>query len=129
MSLMKKKDLGARGEQLAVGKLENEGYRIRDRNWRVLEGELDIVAEDGNTIVFVEVKARTSKRFGLPEEALTRKKRLRLIKAALAYLDAHQIFETNWRFDFIAIEWSSRGELRRIEHFVDVIQAEPGEFI
>jgi putative endonuclease len=126
---MRKKELGARGEQLAVEKLENEGYHIRDRNWRIIEGELDIVAEDGDTIVFIEVKARTSRRFGLPEEALTKKKRQRLIKAALAYLDAHQIFEANWRFDFIAIEWSSRGDLTRLEHFVDVIQADPGEFI
>jgi putative endonuclease len=126
---MRKKELGARGESLAVEKLENKGYHIRDRNWRVLEGELDIVAEDGDTIVFVEVKARTSRRFGLPEEALTKRKRQRLIKAALAYLDTHQIFNTNWRFDFVAIEWSSRGDLKRIEHFVDVIQADPGEFI
>jgi putative endonuclease len=129
LSLMRKKELGARGETLAVEKLEKKGYHIRDRNWRILEGELDIVAEDGDTIVFIEVKARTSRRFGLPEEGLTRKKRQRLIKAALAYLDAHQIFEANWRFDFIAIEWSSRGDLKRIEHFVDVIQADPGEFI
>jgi putative endonuclease len=126
---MRRKELGARGESLAVEKLKTEGYHIRDRNWRILEGELDIVAEDGDTIVFVEVKARTSRRFGLPEEALTKKKRQRLIKAALTYLDTHQIFEANWRFDFIAIEWSSRGDLRRIEHFVDVIQADPGEFI
>jgi putative endonuclease len=126
---MRRKELGARGESLAVEKLKTEGYHIRDRNWRIIEGELDIVAEDGDTIVFVEVKARTSRRFGLPEEALTKKKRQRLIKAALTYLDTHQIFEANWRFDFIAIEWSSRGDLRRIEHFVDVIQADPGEFI
>lgn len=125
---MKKEEVGARGESLAVQKLKEGGYHIRDRNWRTLEGELDIVAEEGDTIVFIEVKARTSRRFGWPEEALTKKKRQRLIKAALAYLDAYQIAEANWRFDFFAIEWSSEGDLMRMEHLIDVIQAEPGEF-
>jgi putative endonuclease len=125
---MKRKELGDRGESLAVDELKAMGYHIRDRNWRTLEGELDIVAEDGDTIVFVEVKARTSRRFGLPEEAITKKKRQSLIKAALAYLDANLIHEANWRFDFIAIEWSWEGELTRMEHLVDVIQANPGEF-
>jgi putative endonuclease len=125
---MKRKEVGARGESFAVQKLEERGYHIRDRNWRTLEGELDIVAEEGDTIVFIEVKARTSRRFGWPEEALTKKKRQRLIKAALAYLDAYQIVETNWRFDFFAIEWSPEGDLVRMEHLIDVIQADPGEF-
>jgi putative endonuclease len=126
---MRRKVLGEKGESLAVSRLEAKGYQILDRNWRTREGELDIVAKDGDTIVFVEVKARTSRRFGLPEEALTRKKRHHLIKAALAYLDANQIDNTNWRFDFIAIEWSKNGELTRMEHLIDVIQANPGEFI
>jgi putative endonuclease len=125
---MKRKELGVWGETLAVQRLEMEGYRIRDRNWRTREGELDIVAQEEDTIVFVEVKARTGRTFGLPEEALTKKKRERLIKTALAYLDAHQLVETNWRFDFFAIEGSSSGELLRMEHLVDVIQANPGEF-
>jgi putative endonuclease len=125
---MNRKELGEWGETLAVQKLETEGYRIRDRNWRTREGELDVVAQKGDTIVFVEVKARTNRNFGLPEEALTKKKRERLIKTALAYLDAHQIVEADWRFDFFAIEWSTSGRLSRMEHLVDVIQADPGEF-
>ena len=125
---MKKKDFGELAESLAAQKLEAQGYRIRDRNWRTIEGELDIVAQEDDTIVFVEVKARRSRQFGLPEEALTRKKRGRLIKAALAYLELYKIQEVNWRFDLIAIECSSRGELMRFEHLVDVIEADPGEF-
>jgi putative endonuclease len=125
---MKRKELGDWGETLAVQKLETEGYRIRDRNWRTREGELDIVAQEEDTIVFVEVKARTGRTFGLPEEAMTKRKRERLLKTALAYLDVHQIIEANWRFDFFAIEWTSNGELLRMEHLIDVIQANPGEF-
>ena len=126
---MKRKELGKRGELLAVQNLAAKGYQIKARNWRTIEGELDIVAEQGDTIVFVEVKARTSNRYGSPEEAITKKKRENLIKTALAYLDANQIFESNWRFDLITIEWSYQGELLRIEHHLDVIQANPGEFL
>jgi putative endonuclease len=126
---VRKTDLGDLGESLAAERLEAQGYRIRERNWRTLEGELDIIAQENDTIVFVEVKARRSRRFGFPEEALTKKKRGRLIKAALAYLDLHQIQETNWRFDLIAIEWSSMGDLIRFDHLEDVIEAEPGEFL
>jgi putative endonuclease len=124
-----RKALGVLGETLAARKLEEKGFRIRERNWRTLEGEVDIVAQAQDTIVFVEVKARKSNLFGLPEEAITRKKRNRLLKAALAYLDAHDLQDASWRFDLVAVEWSSRGELIRIEHFVDIIEADPGEFI
>ena len=126
---MRLKELGKLGESFAAQKLEAQGYRIKDRNWRTAEGEVDIIAEEGDTIVFVEVKARRSRRFGMPEEAITKKKRQNLIKAALAYLDTNDLQETNWRFDFIAIEWSTEGELIRFEHLVDVIEAGPGEFI
>lgn len=126
---MRRKELGKLGESLAAQRLEAQGYRIRDRNWRTTEGEVDIIAEEGDTIVFVEVKARRSRQFGLPEEAMTKKKRQSLIKAALAYLDTNHIQEANWRFDFVAIEWSAEGVLIRFEHLVDVIEAGPGEFI
>jgi putative endonuclease len=126
---MRRKELGNLGESLAAQRLEAQGYRIRDRNWRTSEGEVDIIAEERETIVFVEVKTRRSRRFGLPEEAMTKKKRQSLIKSALAYLDANQIQETNWRIDFVAIECSSEGEMIRFEHLVDVVEAGPGEFI
>jgi len=126
---MKRQELGRRGESLAVRNLESKGYLIKARNWRTIEGELDIVAEEGDTIVFVEVKARTSRVYGFPEEAITKKKRQHLIKTALAYLDANQIHESNWRFDLITIEWSYQGDLIRMEHHLDIIQANSGEFL
>ena len=126
---MRGKELGKLGESIAAQKLDAQGYRIRDRNWRTTEGEIDIIAEEGDTIVFVEVKARRSRQFGLPEEAITKKKRQSLIKAALTYLDTNDLQEANWRFDFVEIEWSTEGELIRFEHLVDVIEAGPGEFI
>jgi putative endonuclease len=124
-----RKALGEEGEELAAQKLEESGFQIRDRNWRTPEGELDIVAQEGDVIVFVEVKARRSRLYGLPEEAITRKKRAHLLKAALAYLEAHNLQDANWRFDLVAIEWSFTGELIRCEHFIDIIEADPGEYV
>jgi len=126
---MKREDLGKLGETVAVQQLEARGFQILERNWRVLEGEVDIVAEEGGTVVFVEVKTRRSRKFGFPEEAITRKKRARLIKAALAYLEENHLQDVSWRFDLIAIECYPNGEVYRIEHLEDIIQAEPGEFI
>jgi putative endonuclease len=126
---MKRGELGEQGESLAVQFLESKGYRIRERNWRILEGELDVVAEEGDAIVFVEVKTRRSREFGYPEESITQKKKARLIKAALHYMEDHQLEDVDWRFDLIAIECLSNGEVERIDHIEDIIQGEPGEFI
>jgi len=125
---MKREALGAMGERMAAQYLEAKGFLIRESNYRVLEGEIDIIAEEVGTLVFVEVKTRRSIKFGLPEEAITRKKRARLIKAALNYLEERQYHDVNWRFDLIAIECHPNGEVSRIEHVEDIIQAESGEF-
>ena len=125
---MKREALGALGESVAAQYLEAKGFLIRECNYRVLEGEIDIIAEEVGTLVFVEVKTRRSNKFGLPEEAITRKKRARLIKAALNYLEERQYHDVNWRFDLIAIECHPKGEVSRIEHVEDIIQAESGEF-
>jgi putative endonuclease len=125
---MKQKDLGELGELAAVHALEAKGYEIRVRNWRVVEGEVDIISETGGTIVFVEVKTRRNRKYGYPEEAITRKKRARLIKAAQMYLDENNLQDVDWRFDLVAIECYQNGDIARMDHLEDIIQAEPGEF-
>ncbi|MER3389105.1 MAG: YraN family protein [Microcella sp.] len=81
--------LGRSGEDLAVDHLEAQGYTILDRNWRCPIGEVDVVARDGATTVFVEVKTRSGVGFGHPLEAITPVKRARLRRLAAAWCEAH----------------------------------------
>lgn len=84
-----KDELGRRGEQLAVDHLEAVGYRILDRNWRCPSGEIDVVALDGDELVVVEVKTRSSLSHGDPLEAVTRRKMTRLCVLAGRWRRAH----------------------------------------
>lgn len=119
--LMKKHRLGAWGEDVTEKYLQSKGYEILARNWRSPEGEIDLVAWDGDTFVFVEVKTRSSNVFGTPEESLTQRKRKRLQLAGLAYLDSIQSFDSNWRIDVVAIEVGSSGAVQRFDHYEDAI--------
>ena len=80
------KESGRNGEDLAVDFLIQKGYRILQRNFRFEHGEIDIVADDRGVLVFVEVKARRTKQFGEPEEAVSIRKRKQIRKTALGYL-------------------------------------------
>lgn len=84
-----RRDLGAFGERVAAAHLEAKGYRIRARNFRCREGEIDIVAEDGETLVFVEVRTRRGNALGTPAESVTVAKQRRLLTVARAYLQEH----------------------------------------
>jgi len=95
--------IGNIGEDLAVRYLRNGGYEIIGRNYRFERSEIDIVARDSNVLVFVEVKARRSKSFGEPEEAVTERKRKRLLKVAEGYLYEHGIKDVECRFDVLSI--------------------------
>lgn len=126
---MNRKKLGEFGERFAAQTLVNEGYSIRDRNWRVLEGELDIVAEREGVIVFVEVKTRVSDFFGNPEESITKQKQKRIVRAALAYLKAMQIEDADWRIDMVAVECNARGEVLRYDHYENAISGQLRDFL
>lgn len=126
---MNRKALGKFGERIAADTLAKEGYRIRDRNWRVLEGELDIVAEREGVIVFVEVKTRASDAFGNPEESITKQKQKRIVRAALAYLEAMQITDADWRVDMVAIECNAQGEVLRYDHYENTITGPLRDFL
>ncbi len=94
--------LGRRGEDLAVTFLREKGYRILDRNWKHGDLELDIVAKEGDEIVFVEVKTRSSSDYGEPEDSVDELRKRRLTSAASIYLKHHRL-DNRSRFDIIAI--------------------------
>ncbi len=96
--------ISQRGEDLAARALKKAGYKVLARNYRNRLGEIDIVAKERDVIVFVEVKTRTGKRFGLAKEAVNYKKQKKLIRLAQAYLKQHRLFGKKARFDVVAIQ-------------------------
>jgi putative endonuclease len=109
--------IGAWGEQAAAEYLAARGYEIVERNARTPYGEIDLVTRQEGFTVFVEVKARTTRRFGLPEEALTTRKLRHMRAAAGHYAAEHGI--DNWQCDALAIE-GAPGLEPKIEHFENV---------
>lgn len=100
-----RKQLGQKGETLARDLLLREGYRVLETNFATRFGELDIVAEEGEVLCFVEVRLRSGRAFGLAQESLTATKRRHLLKAAQIYLTVHRRHESNCRFDLLALDW------------------------
>jgi putative endonuclease len=98
--------LGKFGEDLAARELERRGYAIIARRYRTRHGEIDIVAEDGATLVFVEVRARISAEFGTAAESVTPRKQRRLASMAAEYLSRNRIAGKPCRFDVVAIDES-----------------------
>ncbi len=97
--------LGKAGEDEAVRLLKSMGFKIKERNYRCRGGEIDIVAYDGNTLVFVEVKARTDTSYALPEESVDLNKRARIRTATFDYLSRNSIDEdTSIRFDVVSVD-------------------------
>lgn len=110
------KATGDRGEALAIAHLKKKGYRIVERNYRSPVGEIDIIAEHRGTVVFVEVKARTPSTYGLPEEAVNRRKQQRIARAALLYLSRLKE-EPPARFDIISVHMlGPKAEIEHIEN-------------
>jgi putative endonuclease len=94
--------------------------RIITRNYRTAQGEVDLIARDGDVLVFVEVKAR---RRGDPAEAVTAEKQRRLTLAALHFLRRHRLLECACRFDVVAVVWPESGRAPLVEHFRDAFPA------
>jgi putative endonuclease len=118
-----RKSLGQRGEDRAARYLRRLGYRLLDRHVDVRVGELDIIAVDGRTIVFVEVKTRASSDAGMPADAVDQRKQQRMTRAALAYLKSHGLLEYHSRFDVVAVTWPPGARSPAIEHFQDAFSA------
>lgn len=111
------KRLGEWGEAEARRYLETKEYVFMERNFRVPEGEIDLVMQDGDIVVFIEVKTRTSDSFGTPEESVSREKRKRLIRAAWAFLQERERIDASWRIDVVAIEASPNWTIQRLDHY------------
>ena len=99
-----RQQLGISGEALAVEELERRGYAVVARRYRTACGEIDIVAQDGDTLVFIEVKARATAEFGTAAEAVTPWKQRRLVRMARDYLTRAEISGRPCRFDVVAID-------------------------
>jgi putative endonuclease len=110
-----RKALGELGEWWAREYLERHGYRIRETNFRCREGEIDIVAQHEDCLVFVEVRTKTGSAFGSPEESVTAAKQEKLVSVAMSYLQTHDDTPSEWRIDVVAIEVSPNGRVARTE--------------
>ncbi|MDP2720695.1 MAG: YraN family protein [bacterium] len=112
---MDKKSLGAKGETIAVSLLRRQGYKILERNFHSRFGEIDIVAQDADTLVFVEVKTRWSKEFGLPEESVGARKLKSIEKVGQYFRLLHPEVPSSERIDVVAIELDNSGKIIRRE--------------
>lgn len=116
-----RRQYGNAAEELAVGFLEAQGWRVLARNWTCRYGELDVVAERGDTVCFVEVRMRSTAVWGDPAHTVSFAKQRRVVKAALHYLFAHELGERMMRFDVISVV--GRGERATVEHIPGAFDA------
>lgn len=107
---LRKIELGKRGEEIAVAYLKNLRYKIAERNFRISLGEIDIIAWDGDTLCFIEVKTRMTIEHGTPWEAVSRIKQRKLSQLALAYLKSRHLLKAKARFDIVAVTQNEHGQ-------------------
>ena len=113
--------IGDFGQKIARDFFQKRGYKIRTENFFTQNGEIDLIVEKDSQIVFAEVKTRLSDKFGLPEEAIDKKKIGRLRLAALKYLAEAQIGNDNYRFDCVAVEIDKKHKKAKIRHHKNFI--------
>ena len=118
---MNKQAFGKWGEETAARYLEKKGYQILARNYRTPYGEIDLVARQGTVMVFVEVKARSSTRYGYPEEAVDEGKAERLLAAVDTYWQENEKDFGDWRVDVIAVRRLESGKEPEIVHFENAL--------
>jgi putative endonuclease len=121
MSALSRKELGQWGENFVSGYLVQRGYKLLRQNARTPYGEIDLIARKGGVTVFVEVKTRSSKAFGYPEEAITDQKRVHLIEASQAFLQENPELDGDWRIDVIAVLRLGNNKEPQIEHFENAV--------
>lgn len=119
----RRKSLGYLGERVAEKYLKRKGYKIVARGQRLRGGELDLVAVDGRTVVFVEVKTRRSNEAGTPAEAIDTNKERHMTRAAMAFIKRHSLEGYSCRFDVVAVTWPEQGKEPLIEHIVNAFEA------
>jgi putative endonuclease len=116
------RSLGQQGERAAARHLRRLGYAIVARDDRSPSGEIDLVAVEGRTIVFVEVKTRRSAEAGHPSEAVDLTKQRRLTRAAQAFLKRHHLLDYPARFDVVTVTWPENARRPTIEHFKNAFE-------
>ena len=119
--MSKRQDVGARGEKLAADLLKKRGYKIVQKNFRCREGEIDIIAQKGECLVFVEVRTKKNTAFGTPEESVTLSKREKLISLANAYIQAYDKPPQSRRIDVVAVELTRDNRVSRLEHIENAV--------
>jgi putative endonuclease len=119
---MDRKELGRWGEGQAREYLQDQGFVILEENYRCKLGEIDLIALDGECLVFIEVKTRTSTAYGFPAEAVGRKKQNKYIQIASLYTRAKGLYEISFRFDVVEVMVKNQGE-PNINHIVNAFQS------
>jgi len=112
---MKRKATGNLGEKLVRDYLKKKHHRVLETNYHCSYGEIDIISKQKDTLVFTEVRTKTSLDFGTPEESITRTKRQRMRACALYYLQTHENPGKTWRIDVAAVEIDINGKPSRVE--------------
>ena len=115
------KKIGNIGEKIAAEFLLERGYRLIDQQYTTRYGELDLVMDDSGSVVFVEVKTRTTDTFGLPENSITTEKLEKIQKAGLLWLQAHPERNDFWRIDVIAVILDHQNSVKDVQHFINVL--------
>jgi len=120
--VMDRQEVGKLGEKAAQKFLKKRGYRIRETGFRCRHGEVDIIAQQKDWLVFVEVRTKSNLDFGTPEESITQAKKEKLIASALTYTNSHQNLPPLWRIDFVGVELDDKGKPKRIELIENAVE-------
>ncbi len=112
--------LGRLGEDLAAKHLKSKGFKILQRNFQNRTGEIDLIAQENDTLVFVEVKTRFSEKYGAVEEAITPWKLKSVVKTAEFYKSLHPELPEGMRIDAVLIQLSPAGEVQRLNHIKNI---------
>jgi putative endonuclease len=118
-----KRSVGRWGERLAAQYLEQHHFTILERNVRTPYGEIDLIACKDGVTVFIEVKTRKTKSFGLPEESVNQRKQMHMLSSAQHYIQEHDELEGAWRIDVIAIRQFKDGNPPQITHFENAVRS------
>lgn len=106
--------LGAYGEQAAISYLERQGYKILQKNYRCKLGEIDIIAADGDTMAFIEVKTRRSEKFGQPCDSVNYRKQNQIVKTAMCYISQRNLTDWMSRFDVVEVLMGADEDIKSI---------------
>ncbi len=118
-----RRHLGDFGEAAAAAYLIRQGYTVHERQWRCRSGEIDLIARQGDQVVFVEVRTRRNMPSGSAEESVTSAKQQRLVELAYAYIEAHNLDEqTPWRIDVIAVRIDRAGRIVQLTHIPHAVE-------